>query len=41
MKTIARIVLVTLLLVACSSAPVLAEGGGPVPACWPNPCRGQ
>jgi len=40
MKTIVRIVLATLLLVACSSAPVLADGG-PVPACWPNPCPDQ
>ena len=38
MKTIVRIVLATLLLVACGSPPVLAEGG-PVPACDPpKPC---
>jgi len=40
MKTIVRIVLATLFLVACSAAPVLAEGGGPVPACDPpKPCQ--
>jgi hypothetical protein len=37
MKTVVRIALLSLLLVVSSSAPVLADGG-PVPACWPNPC---
>jgi len=38
-STILRIIVVTLLLVACGSAPVLADGGGPVPLCYPNPCE--
>jgi len=36
-STILRIIVVTLLLVACGSAPVLADGT-PLPLCWPNPC---
>src|SRR5262249_37042021 len=41
MKTIVRIILVKLLLVACATTPVLADGGGPVPACWPKPCSNR
>ena len=41
MKTIVRVAVITLLLVACASTPVLADGGGPVPFCWPNPCPDQ
>ena len=36
-KTIVRIILVTFLLLA-SGAPVLADGGEPVPLCYPRPC---
>jgi len=40
-STILRIIVVTLLLVACGAAPVLADGW-PVPLCYPNPCsRGK
>jgi len=39
-STILRIIVATLLLVACGSAPVLADGGGePVPLCYPKPCQ--
>lgn len=38
MKTMVRIALMLLLLAAYGSAPVLADSG-PVPACWPNPCK--
>jgi hypothetical protein len=38
-KTVIRLILAVLFLVACGSTPVLADGGGePVPICWPNPC---
>jgi hypothetical protein len=37
MKTVVRIALLLLLLVASNPTPVLADGG-PVPYCWPNPC---
>ena len=37
-KTIFRLILAVLFLVACGSTPVLADGGDPVPICWPNPC---
>lgn len=39
-KTVCRIVCVVLLLVACGSAPVFANGGSaPVPICPPpGPC---
>jgi hypothetical protein len=37
MKTIIRIVLASLLLVACGSAPVLADTS-PVPLCYPKAC---
>jgi len=39
-RTIFRIIAAALLVVACGSAPVLADGGGgPVPLCYPNPCK--
>ena len=38
-STILRIIVVTLLLVSCGSAPVLADGGEPVPLCYPKPCQ--
>jgi hypothetical protein len=37
-KTLIRIIVVTLLLVACGSAPVLADGG-PLPPFCPNPAN--
>jgi nitrous oxide reductase accessory protein NosL len=37
-RTIRRIVLVVLLLVACGSAPVLADST-PVPLCFPDKCQ--
>ena len=38
-KTLIRILLTTLFLVACGSTPVLAGSDGwPVPICYPNPC---
>ena len=37
-KTLVRIILMTLLLVA-GATPVLADGGSePVPLCYPRPC---
>jgi len=37
MKTIIiRLILTTLLLVACGSTPVLADGGGDPPLCLPG-----
>ena len=38
MKSALRILIVTLLLAACGSPPVLAAGPNPVPLCWPRPC---
>ena|ERR1700674_402623 len=38
-RTIVRIILAVLLLVACGAAPVLADGG-PAPLCYPRPCPG-
>jgi hypothetical protein len=37
-KTVIRLILAVLVLVACGSTPVLADGGEPVPICWPDPC---
>ena len=37
-STILRVIMATFLLVACSSAPVLADGGDPVTLCYPKPC---
>ena len=34
--TIIRLILTTLLLVACGSTPVLADGGGEPPLCFPG-----
>jgi len=38
MKKVLRILLVTLLLAAWGSIPVLADGPVPVPLCYPKPC---
>jgi hypothetical protein len=38
MKKVFRILVVTLLLAAWGTTPVLAAGPVPVPLCWPNPC---
>jgi hypothetical protein len=38
MKKVIRILIVTVLLGACGSTPVLAAGPVPVPLCWPRPC---
>jgi len=38
MKKVLRILLVTLLLAAWGSVPVLADGPEPVPLCYPKPC---
>ncbi len=35
-STLVRIIVVTLLLVSCGSAPVLADGPGIPPLCWPG-----
>ena len=35
-KTIIRLILAALLLVACASTPVLADGGGEPPLCFPG-----
>jgi len=40
-KSIFRIIAAALLLVACGSAPVLADGGEPVPLCYPKPCSAK
>jgi hypothetical protein len=37
-KTIIRIILTLLLLTAWGSAPVMANGPGIPPYCYPNPC---
>ena len=37
-STILRIIVATLLLVACGSGPVIADST-PVPLCYPNPCK--
>ena len=37
-STILRIIVVTFLLVAGGSAPVIADST-PVPLCYPNPCK--
>lgn len=31
--------LIAFLLLACSSGPVVADGGDPVPLCYPKPCN--
>jgi len=36
-NTIVRIILVTFLLLASGTAPVLADSV-PLPGCWPKPC---
>jgi len=41
MKTLIRIIVATLLLVACGSAPVLADGGEPRPPSCPPPYCGR
>jgi hypothetical protein len=41
MKKVIRIVVVTLLLAVWGSIPVLADGGEPVPICFPKPCTVQ
>jgi hypothetical protein len=38
MKKTIRIAAVILALAVCGSTPVLADGPGPVPLCYPNPC---
>jgi len=38
MKKVIRILVVTLLLTVWGSIPVLADGGSPVPICYPRPC---
>jgi len=38
MKKVLRILLVTLLLAIWGAIPVLADGGSPVPLCYPKPC---
>src|SRR5262249_9207843 len=39
-STILVIIVALLLLVACGSSPMLADGGGePVPLCYPKPCQ--
>lgn len=35
-KTLFRLIMATLLLVACGSTPVLADGGGGPPLCFPG-----
>jgi hypothetical protein len=37
-KTIVRIILVAFLLLTSGAAPLLADGGEPVPLCYPRPC---
>ena len=38
-KTVVRTLLIVLMLVACGTTPVLANGGGsPVPICYPDAC---
>jgi hypothetical protein len=38
MKKVLRILVVTLLLAIWGDIPVLADGGSPVPVCYPLPC---
>ena len=38
MKKTLRIAAVILLLAVWGSVPVLADGGEPVPLCWPRAC---
>jgi hypothetical protein len=41
MKKVIRILLVTLLIAAWGSTPVLAAGPVPVPLCYPRPCAAK
>jgi hypothetical protein len=38
MTRVIRILAVTMLLAAWSSIPLRADGGSPVPLCYPHPC---